>query len=137
MLDLWDKRQVENSLQSDDLNARINKIEKFMKLTTDKLQWKWDSETEEWIISDEQHNETEKKSSKTEPLQIENMPEATPEPETIPKLDAWVDIEPIAVAENSEALESTSEPNEAISSKTVDMEKLLNFMKSRSKFPRI
>ena len=39
MLDLWEKRQIENGLQSDDFNARISKVERFMELITDDLQW--------------------------------------------------------------------------------------------------
>ena len=63
MLDLWDKYQAENSLHSDDLNARVNKIEKFMERLkiAGEILWEWDSETESWITPDEQHNETENK----------------------------------------------------------------------------
>jgi|GEM_PF-5962790 len=77
MLDLWDKYQVENSLQSDNLNARINKIEKFMERVNEEACWKWDSESEKWITPDEQHNKTDKQ-PEAEPSRIENVSKAKP-----------------------------------------------------------
>jgi len=87
MLDLWEKYQVENSLQSDNLNAWISKVEKFMKLITDYFHWEWDSETENWILPDEeQQNESEDQPVNDEPEQHtseEDQPAIEPEQEEI------------------------------------------------------
>ena len=84
MLDLWENRQIDTDLPSDALNARINKLEKFMQLAAEHLKCEWDAAAETWTIPGSQHSEAEEQPA-AEPAQsdiIEKEQQIEEEPES-------------------------------------------------------
>ena len=77
MLDLWEQDQADNSFQSEDFNARITKIEKFIEILNIDGTFQWDSEAKNWIEPDKQQDKTEEQPEAEVP-QIENIADEQP-----------------------------------------------------------